>query len=224
MAEIIKFLKFTEKQLIPICISIVVTILAQVFFDSPNKIIAKIGMQKYQLLVFLLSFIGVELIIWIFRHTCIGLKKVNNIRLKRKKEKEKESERVQRNIIEEESKISSIIDYVDSLGIQDYKYLLNFLNTGNSHIEIEDRFENLTELLKSKYVIRTLIKDSAQKQVFLQNDEKDMTYKTSTFISFPINITEPAIYAYKLNDDFYELIVKAYLKYGKISHFDRDND
>lgn len=114
----------------------------------------------------------------------------------------------------------SLWDYVDSLELQDRHYLSEFLKTDNQPIEVMGEAFGFGLLANRKIVACT---DKKQKcapalnrkvefeghLVFPPPDVPYMSYPAPTKL-------------YRLKDDFFELLKHSYEKYGKISHFDME--
>lgn len=214
MEKLIELLKIiAEKYLIQTVASVALAILGVAFIPNLFGMTNRVGKTLYGVLIFCLGF----LLIQGAKHICTIVK--NKAAEKNKKRLSDEWEK--REAEKSEAKtIAQLWDYVDSLTPQDRHYLVGFLKTGNQPIEV------MGEAFGSKLLINRSIVACMEKQqkcaqapnrkiefeghlVFPSPDITYMTYSSPTKL-------------YRLKDDFFKLLKHSYEEYGKISHFDME--
>lgn len=177
-----------EKHLIPTVVSIAVTLF--VFFLTPDTspILIKLGEVLYIVFVFCLTFIAIQLMIFIVRRLARAV------------------ERVQDNsVVEEKNKqiLEKLWSIVDRFNPYDFNCLMEFITNNNSPIEKTGEFFG-EGLFNSNFVYSTSVKKA----------EKSSTVYSNEFPSSSMFISETR--QYKLKDDIYNALKYSYEKYGRI--------
>lgn len=144
-----------------------------------------------------LIFCTTFLLIQCIKHIYASTK--NHVEKKQKKRLDDELSEKKAKIREKE-RLEKLWDYVDSLSSKDKQYLVEFLKTGNKPIlAIPNRFRDGL-LNNNKYVART---ERYQNPTIAYSEEAKL---------------------YRLRDDFFEQLRYSYDKYGRISHFDMEEE
>jgi hypothetical protein len=212
MPKFIDILKLIiEKHLMPAIVSIAITILCVSFFPNILNISAKVGMIWYGILMFCICFSIIQLLIFLNKKRKFLLEKN---KIKRKNEKFY--------IKQEKEAFENLWNFVDSLSLQDKKYIKMFLDTNNAPIEIESVFID-SELLNNRDLVNCTEITSDQTFESIKNTKlnrnKILTEKGIRGIIF----TSPKK-IYKLKDAFFDMLKYSKENYGKISHFDLENE
>lgn len=202
-----------EKYLIQTVASVTLAILGVAFLPNLFGMTDKVGKTLYGVLIFCLGFLLIQ-----------GAKRICTItknKAAKKGEKCLFDEMEKREIEENEAEaIAQLWDYVDSLGLQDRHYLAEFLESDNQPIEVMGETFG-SGLLTNRNIVACTEKQqkcsSAPNRkiefegrlVFSSPDITYMTYSSPTRL-------------YRLKDDFFKLLKHSHEKYGKISHFDTE--
>lgn len=131
-------------------------------------------------------------------------------------EKINENEKLNKKQAQDEEKSLEVLwGYVDKLSIQDYKLLVQFLETENQpYCDNGIYFGDC--LLNSNLVHRSLVEEEKQEAI-----NSAPNSNLGNRIMFPIYETIPAKYHYILRKEIYNLLKHSQEKYGRISHFER---
>lgn len=215
MEKFVDLLKIiAEKYLFQAIASAALAILAVAFFPNLFGITDKIGATWYGILIFCLTFLLLRCAKFVF---ILAKKKTAE-----KKEKKLSDELEKRKAEERDAKtIEQLWDYVDSLTPQDKHYLIKFLKTGNQPIAIRGAAFDIGLLTNRDFVACT----EKQQQCTPTLNQKNESDEYMAFSIPNINmIYSSPITLYQLKDDFFELLKYSYEKYGKISHFDMEEE
>jgi hypothetical protein len=214
MEKLVDLLKIiAEKYLVQTLASIALAILGVAFLPNLLDMTNKVGKTLYGVLIFCLGF----LLIQGAKHSYTIAK--NKVAEKNKKRLSDELRKREADENEAEA-IEQLWDYVDSLRLQDRHYLSEFLKTDNQPIEVMGEAFGSVLLANRNIVACT---DKKQKCAPAPNrkveSEGHLVFLPSDapFISYPAPTK-----LYRLKDDFFELLKYSYDKYGKISHFDTE--
>lgn len=197
MSQFIAFLKSFIEDKVPALIAIVLTIATYWCFLFLNKDLLKtMGITFVLIFSFCVYLCLIILVKSLFLHI---RKMVNN----NKQEKIENENLINKARIKEQQKIEELDEvleelryYVDTLSIQDTKYLKRLVESGNKPIQIKDKIDLYGKLLGSNKVYKTLIKDG-----------REDGYEI-----------EPAVYEYRLTDATYCLCKLLMEKYNSLSH------
>ena len=215
MEKLVDLLKIiAEKYLVQTVASVALAILGVAFLPNLLDMTNKVGKTLYGVLIFCLGFLLIQ-----------GAKQIYTIAKNKVAEKNKKrlsDELRKREADENEAEaIEQLWDYVDSLGLRDRHYLSEFLKTDNQPIEVMGEALGFRLLANRNIVACT---DKKQKCVPAPNRKVEF----EGHLVFPPPDASYMAYSaptklYRLKDDFFELLKHSYEKYGKISHFDMED-
>lgn len=202
--EIIKV--FLEKHLIPTVIAIGCSILSVALVPPSFWLNIKVGSTWFGVFCFCMYFTLIQIII----HTSKFINgKVSNGNYERMQNAKKEKEFLE-----------SLWTLIDEMSQEDYNYLMKFIKSNNSPIEIVNTFYSCGCLFNSDYINVTTKRQSEEKlEAINYSNPKNGAVK----IPIDRGMFMPAIKQYKLKPDFYDILKYSYETYGRISHFSRDN-
>lgn len=214
MEKLVDLLKIiAEKYLVQTVASVALAILGVAFLPNLLDMTNKVGKTLYGVLIFCLGFLLIQ-----------GTKQIYTIVKNKAAEKNKKrlsDELRKREVDENEAEaIERLWDYVDSLGLQDRHYLSEFLKTDNQPIEVMGEAFGFRLLANRNIVACT---DKKQKCAPAPNQKVEFEEHLGFSPLGALHISYPApTKLYRLKDDFFELLKHSYDKYGKISHFDTE--
>ena len=214
MEKLIDLLKIiAEKYLVQTVASVALAILGVAFLPNFLDMTNKVGKTLYGVLIFCLGFLLIQ-----------GAKHIYTIAKNKVAEKNKKrlsNELRKRESDENEAEaIEQLWNYVDSLGLQDRHYLTEFLKTDNQPIEVMGEAFGFGLLTNRNIVACT---EKQQKCAPAANRKVEF----DGHLVFPPSDMQYAAHhaptkLYRLKDNFFELLKYSYEKYGKISHFDME--
>lgn len=204
---------FLEKYLVPTVIAIIMSFVTYYFIGDSNPFLVKFKITGFLIFTFCIWFLIIYFLIQIVKYIIKGIswiiKSVKNyFEEKKSKLQQEQAEK------EEEAKVLEILwSSVDSLSSDEYKLLLNFIDTENKPY-CEEGTRIGSRLFSYNWFYKTEITPAKQIPIKVnRNDTKGM-------IAFSAHETVSATYGYILKDEIYQLIKYSLEKYGKISHFD----
>ncbi len=195
---------FLEKHFIPAIASITIALLVTAYTPEKISLYIRLGKNLYIALIFLITFLAIEFVIWLAKKILWIIRKVQDNNWQEQREKEWKREQLEQ-----------LWTYVDQASLYDKELLMDFLKSDNAPIESKGFYMG-NGLMNSKYVVSTEVPN---------NDELTVQDPCGVFGDKGANlkISEMAFSIhkrqYKLADDFYELLKYSYETYGRISHF-----
>lgn len=214
MEKLVDLLKIiAEKYLVQTVASVALAILGVAFLPNLLDMTNKVGKTLYGVLIFCLGFLLIQSAKHIYTIAQNKVAEKNKKRLSDELRKREADEN-------EAEATEQLWDYVDSLGLQDRYYLSEFLKTDNQPIEVMGEAFGFGLLANRNIVACT---DKKQKCAPAPNRKVEFEGHLvfpppdAPYISYPAPTK-----LYRLKDDFFELLKHSYEKYGKISHFDTE--
>ena len=214
MEKLIDLLKIiAEKYLVQTVASVALAILGVAFLPNLFGMTNRVGKTLYGVLIFCLGFLLIQGV----KHICTIVKNKATEKNKKRLSDEREKREAEKSAAKA---IARLWDYVDSLIPQDRNYLMEFLKTGNQPIEvIGEAFGN--RLLANRDIVACM--EQQQKCASTLNRKIEFDGR---LVFPPLGITymeHPSpTKLYRLKDDYFELLKYSYEKYGKISHFNME--
>lgn len=210
MEKFIDLLKIiAEKYLIQTVASVALAILGVAFLPNLFGMTDKVGKTSYGVLIFCLGFLLIQFAKYVFAIA-------KNKAVEKKKKRLSDELRIEEAKENEAKAIAQLWDYVDSLQPQDRYYLMEFLKTDNQPIEVMGEVYGIGLLTNrnnvacmEKQQCTRLLNRKFEFEGHLVFQPPDMAHTSQTKL-------------YRLKDDFFGLLKYSYEKYGKISHFDME--
>jgi hypothetical protein len=202
-----------EKRLFPAIIAFLLMIMTYYLTGKNNLFLVKIGKTLFLIFFFGLYFTIIEFIVYLRN----SLKQIN---LKKELNNKEEIEKEQKKIIEEKNILEEIWDELDKYLPQELNYVTELLDSNNKPLQILDDEEHKLDILDSYIFNNTLIREEAAtlrstpREIEQNNRTALNHYKNNPFYDY-----SPAIYLYKLKDEYFEILKISKQRYGRISHF-----
>lgn len=200
---------FFEKHLIPTIVAVAGAIYSIAVIPTDYWLVVRLGDTLLGAFMFCLYFSFIKLIIWIYK----SILKKSFYSIKYKKFQNKIMMK------EYEQALDKLWTIIDDMSPQDREYLIQFIKSNNAPIKTSGIYGGNC-LFTSDFVICSKVKTEnySNRPVIVKNERQPMNNELLN------KIHTPAIYQYKLKENFYKLLKYSYENYGRISHFDEGDN